>query len=91
MQRTLLLACIAWVAAVVAHAAPPAHGERPPWQDAAAMARWLVHKNDWGTLSTVSRQLSGRNIVPFANAVSYRYGAGQLTVSADVKLALMGR
>lgn len=65
---------MAWVLSIVAHAAPQAHGERPPWQNAAAMARWLVHTNDWGTISTVSRRLSGSNIVPFANAVSYSDG-----------------
>ena len=38
------------------------------------MARYLVHKNDWGTLSTISRHLSKHGVVPYGNAVSYSDG-----------------
>jgi hypothetical protein len=39
------------------------------------MARWLVHRNDWGTLSTISRHLSTKhNAVPYGNVVSYSDG-----------------
>lgn len=49
--------------------------ERPDWTKYPAMARWLVHKSDWGTLSTISRQLSSwHQPVPFGNAVSFSDG-----------------
>ena len=38
------------------------------------MARYLVHRNDWGTLSTISRHLSKHSVVPYGNAVSYSDG-----------------
>jgi hypothetical protein len=27
---------------------------RPPWQQKAVMARWLVHQSDWGVLSAIT-------------------------------------
>lgn len=43
----------------------PAHG------DFAGMARWLVHRNTWGVLSTLSVEYGG---VPFGNMLSYSDG-----------------
>lgn len=71
-----LRAVLALCFVVAAAAAPQARNDRPPWQHAAEMARWLVHSNDWGVLATVSRHLSTKGqTVPFGNAVSYSDGA----------------
>ena len=45
---------------------------RPPREDHAAMARYLIHANEYGTLATRSRHLHG---APFANVVSVSDGA----------------
>ncbi|KAK9790117.1 hypothetical protein WJX73_002745 [Symbiochloris irregularis] len=45
---------------------------RPPHVETARMTRWLVHANDWGTLSTISVKHHG---VPFGNTASYSDGA----------------
>lgn len=48
---------------------------RPDYRWHAEMARWLVHMNDWGTLSTVSRDLStAERHVAFGSTVSYSDG-----------------
>eukprot|EP00884_Botryococcus_braunii_P008723 jgi/Botrbrau1/17852/Bobra.0127s0092.1 len=44
---------------------------RPPHTGHAAMARWLLHENDWGTVSTLSRHLNG---MPYGNALSFSDG-----------------
>lgn len=68
--------CIVIAACCLAESAavPQAGDGRPPWQHAADMARYLVHRNDWGTLSTISRHLSKHSLVPYGNAVSYSDG-----------------
>ncbi|KAL4859048.1 hypothetical protein ACK3TF_000832 [Chlorella vulgaris] len=43
----------------------------PPYDEYARMARWLVHQNEWGVVSTTSKHLRG---IPFGNAVSYADG-----------------
>lgn len=45
---------------------------RPPHWEYAKLARWLIHANDWGVVSTTSQHL-GNNIA-FGNAVSYSDG-----------------
>lgn len=47
---------------VDAAAALVSGGSRPKFNDYAEMARWLVHQNTWGVVSTSSVQLQG---VPF--------------------------
>jgi hypothetical protein len=44
---------------------------RPQYTEYARMARWLVHQNEWGTVSTISRHLEG---APFGNALSFADG-----------------
>lgn len=79
MLTWLLCAACTLLLASPLHAIPRggAHApdERPKYTEYATMARWLVHKSEWGTLSTISRQLSGRDQpVPFGNAVSISDG-----------------
>ena len=50
---------------------PPPFVLRPDHTQYAAVARWLVHRNSWGTLSTLSGHLGG---APFGHAVSYSDG-----------------
>ncbi|VFQ96889.1 unnamed protein product [Cuscuta campestris] len=45
---------------------------RPPPNDAAAFARWLVSQSSWGVLNTIASDLGG---APFGNVVSYSDGA----------------
>eukprot|EP00208_Stichococcus_sp_RCC1054_P006725 CAMPEP_0206141792 /NCGR_PEP_ID=MMETSP1473-20131121/14135_1 /ASSEMBLY_ACC=CAM_ASM_001109 /TAXON_ID=1461547 /ORGANISM="Stichococcus sp, Strain RCC1054" /LENGTH=211 /DNA_ID=CAMNT_0053536487 /DNA_START=99 /DNA_END=734 /DNA_ORIENTATION=+ len=57
--------------ATVAHCELP----RPDHTQHAEMARWLVHINDWGTLSTISRDLSAPSKpVPYGSTVSFSDG-----------------
>lgn len=52
-----------------------AASDRPVWTDGPKMARWLVHKNDWGSLATVSRHLSShKQPIAYSNAVSFSDG-----------------
>jgi hypothetical protein len=44
---------------------------RPDYTDYAGMARWLVHQNEWGVVSTTSRHLGG---IAFGNALSFADG-----------------
>ncbi|KAG1327029.1 protein CREG1 [Cocos nucifera] len=44
---------------------------KPDPDDAAATARWLVSRNSWGVLSTISSDLEG---APFGNVVSFSDG-----------------
>ncbi|XP_010913466.1 uncharacterized protein [Elaeis guineensis] len=44
---------------------------KPDPADAAATARWLVSRNSWGVLSTISSDLEG---APFGNVVSFSDG-----------------
>ncbi len=53
-----------------------ASDSRPEWTKYSKMARWLVHTNNYGTLSTISRSLTpkGGPPVPFGNVVSFSDG-----------------
>ncbi|XP_031481626.1 uncharacterized protein LOC116251475 [Nymphaea colorata] len=51
--------------------APLLRGPKPDPSNAAATARWLAAENDWGVLSTISRELGG---APFGNVVSFSDG-----------------
>lgn len=48
---------------------------RPAHTDVARMARWLVHENDWGVVSTLSRHLNG---VPYGSIASFADGPRHL-------------
>lgn len=45
--------------------------KKPDIKQHAEFARWLVHANDWGVLSTISRHLDG---APYGHVVSYSDG-----------------
>lgn len=49
----------------------PQSTPRPPPEDAAAFARWLVAQNSWGVLSTLATDSGG---APFGNVVSFSDG-----------------
>lgn len=71
----MMLARIAWFIAFTCVAAVECKSRRPDYTMHAEMARWLVHVNGWGTLSTTSRDLSTANqTVAFGNIVSYSDG-----------------
>ncbi|PKA57922.1 hypothetical protein AXF42_Ash012461 [Apostasia shenzhenica] len=56
----------------IRYAIPPAASPPiPNPSDAAATARWLVAKNSWGVISTISVDLKG---APFGEVVSYSDG-----------------
>ena len=42
--------------------------DQPPYEDKAAVARWIMHRASFGTLATISKHLNG---VPFGNVVSF--------------------
>merc|ERR1739848_873828 len=49
-------------------------GNSPPsYKNKAAVARWLVRQNEWGSLATIST-LDGIKGEPFSNIVSYNEG-----------------
>ena len=48
-------------------------GERPPVPDKKATARWIAHKSDWGTLTTISTRASTFGF-PFGNTYSFSDG-----------------
>ncbi len=75
LAKALLIAAYLLLSVLLASAienreCPCQVANRPPKNEKAATARWMVHSLDWGTLTTISTRIGDRN-VPFGNIYSF--------------------